>query len=121
MVRMKRISSLQTTVRYAFRLMDFCHHIQCAVLSPCPYKLILVWDFLSSTSAVICCRTPAISITGPHHSAVPEGGTVWLVLTADHVLKIVEGDALIIPFDVSFPEDSPLQHVSSDLLKDTYL
>lgn len=88
-----------------------CHHIQCAVLSPCPYKLILGWDFLSSTSALICCRTPAISITGPHHSVVPEGGTVSLVLTADHVLpprqehvlsvsagKIIEGDALVIPF-----------------------
>lgn len=87
-----------------------CHHIQCAVISECPYKLILGWDFLSSTSAVICCRTPAISITDVHHSAVPETSTPRLVLRTNHVVparqehilsvsadKIVDGDVLAIP------------------------
>lgn len=38
------------------------HSIQCAVISPCAHDLILGWDFLASSSAVISCRHPAIRI-----------------------------------------------------------
>lgn len=86
------------------------HSIQCAVLSPCAHQLILGWDFLSSASAVISCREPAISIDDTENSSCLDSPQHTLKLKCDHVLEagcegilsvssdeINAGDVVVVP------------------------
>lgn len=84
------------------------HHIQFAILSPCAHQLILGWDFLSSASAVISCRQPALHITETDY--VSDAPSLQLAAAADFLLvpgdetvisvtseKIIDGDVLVAP------------------------
>lgn len=86
------------------------HHIQCAVLTLCAYDLILGWDFLSASSAVISCRQPAIHLTETAIASVSDAPIQRLVATEDCVLppgeetvyfvacdNIADGDVFVTP------------------------
>lgn len=105
--RRRPIPSGYCTVRVM--IAGVTYHILSAVLSPCAHKLILGWDFLSSTSAIISCRQPAIDISGTEDFIV-SASTESVTLTADcvipasceHILPIsagaiTGGDVLVMP------------------------
>lgn len=78
--------------------------------SPCAHELILGWDFLSSSSAVISCRQPEIQIAATEDLTVLDVPRLRLVANADFVIlpgdvkvisvrsdNISEGDVLVTP------------------------
>lgn len=86
------------------------HHIQFAILSPCPHQIILGWDFLRSASAVISCGKPMIDVTETDLASVVDDPELRLTCTSDFTLSpgeetvisvasddIVDGDLLIAP------------------------
>lgn len=89
---------------------EVLHHIQFAVLSPCAHQIILGWDFLSSSSAVISCRQPVIHLYDTDLASLSDVPVPRLVASADYVLppgqetvfsvtcaSVPDGDLIAVP------------------------